>query len=312
LDTLATLRNQVLYWLDEANNTGTTKRNVEYALNQAHYQRCLQFPWKFMLMDSTLTLTAGKQTYSLHQEFERPLYFFNRTTGDYLREMPMRSLQPSGVDWNRDTTGDSFVLWGRAPVENQPAAASVITIVSSSASDTGSTKAIIVRGETADGIRSETITPNGDTPVAGLIEFTRILQVTKSSTWAGTLSITADSGATEVLTLFPSELGRSYQQFKTLWIPQSADVIEYRFTRKPSPLTNDNDIPDIPHPHTQILVWDALKLLLGYDAQLDGARARLIEENQQRAEAALREAELDGQSIGAVPRRIYLDAEDIF
>jgi hypothetical protein len=313
LDTLKTLRDQVLYWLDEANDSGSTKKNVDYALNQAHQQRCLQFPWKFMLLGPvTLTLVPNQRVYSLHQEFDKPLYFRNTLTGEYLREVPIRSLGPSGLDWNSDKEGDTYTLWGRSPVENQPSAASVLTIVSTG-SDAGSTKAIIVRGETADGVTTETINPNGTTPVAGLVQFTRILQVTKISVWSGTLTMTSNAGSVTNLKLFPAELGRSYQQLQLLWIPQRADTIEYRFYRKPSPLTNDNDIPDIPHPHTQILVWDALKLLLGYDAQLDSARMRLIDENQARAEQALRESEFDGgNSMNAVTRRTYLDPEDIY
>jgi hypothetical protein len=304
--TFKDLTTQVLSFLDEAGSVGITRTNVQYALNQAHFQRLTEQNWPFMIWDrpESFSLVQGVQQYSLHPEFLRPISFFNRTQGTFLEEVPMRNYQ--AVD--QTALGQTnFVLWGEAPVQAQPAAASVLTIVSDSSSDTGAAFAITVTGDTPNGIRSETISPNGVTPVSGAVQFTKVTGVSKPIAWNGMLTVSA--GAVTLLKLFATEFGRSYQQIYFPTSPSSPDTIEYRFYKRPAQLVNDGDIPQIRFPFSQILVWDALKTIYGYDGQLDPGRAQLIKENQDRLDLAMRQAFLDGQSINAQPRRIRYIAD---
>jgi hypothetical protein len=302
--TLGDLRTEVLMWLDEGGATGTTLTNVTNALNSAHRKRLMAKLYPFMLWDTaeTFSLTSGDQLYALHPEFHRPYYFYNRTKKQYWNEVATRSLGPSGAKWNTDSDRSKFTLWGRTSVENQPAAASAITIVSSSAADTGAAKAITIRGVANGAVTTESITPAGATPVAGTTSFTKILGVTKAAAWAGTLTVSA--GAVTCLTLQANEYGRSYQQLFLLGSPSSADEIEYRFYRLPKPLTNTYDVTDLPPGHEQILVWDALLLLAAYDGRLDQARTRQWEKLQSEAEIALDQSFIEIQSIEAEPQFI--------
>jgi hypothetical protein len=294
MDTLLSLRNEVLGWLDEVGDSGTTADNVDNAIRQAHTQRVTEERWGFMLYPKqTLTLTASLSSYSLHTEFHRPLYFFNTTKKDFLVQVPPRSFTDPDIDFVDGQDGKTFTLWGMAPVAKQPT--STLSLVSTSAADTGSSKAIIIRGETASGVETETLTPSGTTPVAGTKTFTTILNVTLTGAWAGTLTLS--SASITLLTLTAGELGRQYQQLRLLWSPSSADSIEYQFFRKPSPLTNDYDIPDIPFPHAKILVWDALLLMAAYDNQVEGGRLGVWLDNQRRMDLALRQAYLEPQSL---------------
>lgn len=304
----------MLFYLDEATDTGTTRTNVNNALNQAHIQRLTDYKWKFMLWDTPITfpIVPGQRSYSLHQEFGRPFYFRNITTRRLMRETPSRNIDSQNVDWENDGENERFALWGLQHVQNQPSSPSVITIVSSSALDVGSTKAITVRGDTSDGVTTEQINPNGTTPVVGLVQFTKILRVTKAASWAGTMTMTSNSGAVTNLKLFPTELGRHYLQFYLLFNPASADTIQYRFYRRPSPLVNDNDIPDVPDPHSVILVWDALLLLAAYDSRIDPLRLAIWRDNQDRAYLAMCQAFLDGQSLGAEPKFLARGGDDDF
>jgi hypothetical protein len=192
------LQDQVLAYLDESGTTGTSLTLTKNFLNQAHQSRLAMEAWPFMVWDSAETFVCSTSTrfYSLHQEFWRPLYFFNRDTKTYLIETPARELADTQARWNDDTGHPVyFRLSSRSPVNAQPSASSVLTISSSSASDTGSAYAIIVKGVTANGVTSESITPSGVTPVNSTNAFTKILGVTKTVAWNGNLTITSNSAA---------------------------------------------------------------------------------------------------------------------
>lgn len=301
--TLGDLRTEVLSWLDEstASSSSATYTNVTNALKQAHTIRLTEDQWKFMLWPSVQTIptVASTTLYSLHQEFLRPYWVRNTTQQQWMVEVPTRNMEPLGLDFVNDTDTLQFALWGRSQVKAQPTSASVITISSSSASDTTSAKAVTIYGDTASGVTTETITPNGLTPVAGTTSFTQILGVTKGAEWAGTLTLTSNSAAVTNLTLFPTEYGRSYQQLQLLSQPVAGETISYRFYRKPRELSAANDLTDIPPPFERILVYDALLLMAAYDNRLDGGRRALWGAYQSELDFQLRQSQLEGQSMGA-------------
>jgi len=305
VETLKTLRDEVLTWIDEGGDTGTTKTNVDNALKQAHDQRVTQSAWTFMLYPKkTFTLVANQQFYSLDQQFQRPLYFYNQTTRQFLQQVPSRQFNDENINWIDGQNSNTFTLWGVSPVIAQPTAASVVTISSTSAGDTGSVYAVTVRGETTDGVETETINPNGTTPAAGSTSFITILNVTLSAAWAGKLTMTSNSAATTNLTLVAGEWGRQYQQLRLLYLPGGGGVIEYEFYSKPSPFSNDNDVPDIPDPYAKILVWDALMLMAAYDNQAERGKLLIWGDNQTRMDNALRTAYIDPQSINSRARYV--------
>lgn len=306
------LRDQFLRYLDEAGDTGTTLTLAGDLLNQAHQLRCTERNWPFMLWDTaeTFSTVAAQQIYPLHQEFARPLYVYNRTTSNYLQEVPNRQLAESGHQWNTDTgSAQHFVLWGSTQVKTQPSSASVLTIVSSSASDVTS-YTLIVRGVNASGVVvSETFTATGTTPVVGTTSFVKILSVTKSAVWNGRMTMTSNSGAVTNLTLEATEYGRSYPQLFLLASPDAVETIEYRFYRQPYVLTNDYDVPDIPPPYSAILTYDALLLYGAYDTGIASRHHEIWKHQRDRWEQALIETYLEGRNLAAKPRFV-LDYQD--
>lgn len=311
--TFVDLQNEVLAHLDEAGDTGTTLTLTKNFLNQAHQMRCAMQPWKFLEWDSaeTVTCVTGQRLYPLHQEFWRPIYFFNRTTKAYLIETPNRALADTQARWNDDTGSPLyFRLTSRSPVATQPTSSSAITIVSSSASDITAAKAIIVKGVTSNGITTESLTPNGLTNVVSTNAFTKILSITKSAAWVGRMTMTSNSAAVTNLVLFPTEYGRNYQQIEFLSAPDAADVIEYKFIRQPALMVNDNDIPDLPAPHSHILVYDALLQFSGYQTDISGKSIAAWTDIVKKMEIQLAETFLEGQTIETHPRYVrYLDGE---
>ena len=304
------IRDEIFRLVDETTTNSPSLVNVVKDLvNQAHQQRCTEFPWTFMLWptSSTLTTVVGQRKYALHQEFHRPLYFWNRTTKGYLAEVPFRTLENEQDDWN-NTTGSAsrFFYSGAQAVAAQPTTTSVVTIVSDSALDTGSTYAIVVRGEDANGaLRAEIISPSGTSPTSGTIAFRTILSITKAGSWNGTLTVT-DSAAATLLTLNSCEMGRNYKLIELIETPTNAETIEYRFYRQPLLLLNDYDVPEIPAPHSQILVWDTLLMLQGgYMGDVPAPMLTTWRMRQQEAQLSLYQAyATDGQTLGARPRFI--------
>lgn len=311
IQTLKSLRDQVLYWLDEAGDTGTTKQNVDNALNQAHQDRCASQPWIWLLWPriETITTVSGTQQYSLHSEFWRPVYFRGRTSKQFIVETPLQSLMSSGEDWISTTTAPAYrFMWkGISQIQNQPSSASQITMSSSSTSDTAVT--VTIAGETSDGYATETLTLTGTTSVTSVNTYQTLNQLTKSSTTVGTLTVTSNAAAVTNLKLFPNEYGRSYRQIYFLNNPE-AEVVEYQFLRQPVTLTNDYDIPDIPPPFAQILVWDTLLLFAGYNTDLKSESVSIWREMRQRIETNMMNVFADQQSLNADAKYINYNPED--
>lgn len=311
--TFADLYNEVLANLDETGATGTTLTLAKQFVNQANQLRCAMQPWKFLEWDSaeTFTCTVNTRLYALHQEFWRPIYFFNQGTQAYLIETPNRQLAATDARWNVvSSRAGYFRLTSRSPVAAQPSSSTTVRIVSSSASDSTAAKAITIRGVTANGVTSEALTPNGTSQVTSTNSFTKILGVTKAAAWVGNMTLTSNAGVVTNLVLFPTEYGRSYQQIEFLVQPNTADIIEYRFIRQPAILVNDNDIPDIPAPHSHLLVWDALLLFAGYNTDLSTKSIDVWTDNMKKGEIQLAEAFLEGQSIESQPRFVrYTDGD---
>lgn len=309
LYTFSDLRAQVLQNLDEAGaqTTDSTYILAGNFINQAQMARLSQETWPFMEWDiaETFTCTTTGRFYSLHQEFWRPMYFFNQATNTYLIETPMRQVPATAVRWNTDISHPlRFRFSGRWPVQTQPTAASTLSIVSDSASDTGSSLAITIRGVTTHGVTSESVTPTGTTAATTVNSYSKILAVTKAASWTGNLTMTSDSGTTTNLFLFPAELGRSYQLVELLSQPGANDVIEYKFFRQPTKLVADNDLPDIPPPHSQILVWDACLLFTGYITDLNQASVSMWRMMEESMETAMKQAFYEGTTAEAEARYV--------
>lgn len=295
IQTFKNLQDQVLAWLDEANDTGTTLTLVKNALNNANKMRSTQERWSWMKWDTPVVFNtvANQQLYTLHQEYFRPDYFWNRTQVDFVAQFDDNTRAASGADPNNDTgPANRFVLRGRTEVQNQPTSASVITVTSSNpGADANNT--VTIKGDTANGVTTEKITAG----TSGVVQFTKILKVTKNGTWTGNLTLTSNGGVVANLFLFPAEVGRSYVQIFFLSAPNQSEPIEYLFYRQPDALVDDNDRPNIPTPFEDLLVWDALLSFAAYN-QYDPSFISMWKDKQAATLLALQQAE-DARALEA-------------
>lgn len=260
--TFKNLQDEVLVWLDEAGDTDVTQTLVKQAIRAAHEKRLTDERWPFMLSRiKTFSTVLNQQTYSLDSEVLRLMYVKNLTTSLFLIEQTDQNILNAGYDWSIDQgSALSYAIWGHGEVQNQPSAASVLAITSSNSGDNG-VQSVIVKGDTATGVQTETILANA----SGLIQFTEILKVTKSSGWVGTMTMTSNAAAVTNLSLGASEYGKSYVPFYLLSAPSAVESLEYRFYRQPSALVNDNDRCDYPSPFEELLVWETLCDLAVYN-----------------------------------------------
>ena len=303
--TLSDIRDVVLSWIDEVGNTDTTRTIVDNAINQAHKIRLSKRPWNFMMSRPyTFTTVNDQQTYSLHPDFDRPIYFRDNTTNEDLVEVPLSSLLGSGANWNEDERDPKrFALWGRSPVSTQPATAGILSIVSSSVADASGKQVKITGDVSGGGTATETITANGTTAANGTIAFSHITSVAKIGTWSGTMTL-KDVSANTLLTLGTADVAKSFPQLFLLASPEAGNVVEYRFYRRPTDLTADGDIPDIPPPYSDILIYDTLMMLGGYNSDMSGQAFKVWTSYQTELELAMESAHIEGQTLGAMPSYI--------
>ena len=307
--TFKELRDQVLRFLGEDGDT-VTDTMVKDVMNQAQANRLGQHAWPFMRYPSaaTITVVAGTQRYSLHQEYGRGISFYNETLGRAMNEIPWRETLYEAENYD-DTTDSAtpldFQIAGTQQVKTQLSSNQTVKIVSSSASDASAAKAVTVTGETASGdITSESITPNGLTAAAGTITWARIDRVTKAADWVGTMSLKA-ADDTVLTTLYPTENGRTYRVFELLVSPSEGATIRYRFFRKVLFMENDADVSQLPDDHALLLVFDTLLLLVGALRTVPSGAMKAWEEMQQRLERNLyREYGFDQSTLNAKPTYI--------
>jgi hypothetical protein len=94
-----------------------------------------------------------------------------------------------------------------------------------------------------------------------------------------------------------------------LYKPTSTDTIEYQYFRQPAELSADNDVPDLPYPHSRILIYDALLELALYSEDITPEKIALWQKRQMEMEANLYAAYLDGNTRGS-DGNFILDTSD--
>jgi hypothetical protein len=216
---------------------------------------------------------------------------------------PRRNWEMTGYDLSSTGVAQPDAMFGDYwPVAAQPASAMALTIVSDAVEDIG--LQVVIRGINDVGeIEEETIatdSADGTIPVDGLVSFQHILNVTKAGSWVGTLTLSAID-ATELLVLTPTQYGKQFQVLEFIEAPGNAVNYTYSFSRTPRTLIRDNDLPDIPFPYSEILVYDTLLDLTGYNSELGEKHQRLWKDRFDVLMKQLMESQ-DEVVAGAQPR----------
>jgi len=235
----ATLKNNVAQEIQDTSSSMLSL--IGTYINNRYFQILRAINWQNIRTDYQLTTTAGTQDYVLPDDFGKEIYVHDSTNNRELSRVELQDLvrnYPSGLT----STGTvyRYVIYDDT-VQNQPASASTLSIVSSSASDTSQT--VLVRGISSNVEITEEVTLSGTTSVTTSNSFSRVKAISKSANTAGKVTITA--GSTTIAVLAPKVLESRYKKIKFHYVPNQALTISIPYIIKPLPMVEDEDYPII-------------------------------------------------------------------
>ena len=216
----------------------TFKTIIKEYINARYFQILRQINWQNINPDYSFNTVGGTQDYVLPDDFYKPISVRDSTNGTELAETDLQALITNYPDdVSEEGTVSRYVIMEQA-VMTQPTEATIVSIVSSSGSDT--TQTVLVRG-ISDGVEmTEEETLTGETPATTTAEFTRIIGISKSAITDGAITVTA----TVTLAILPPEtLESRYKIMRLHYVPTTTLAIVAPYTIKPSPMSDDMDYP---------------------------------------------------------------------
>ena len=201
------------------------------------------------------TTINGTGTYSIlaQEEYNLPIqansrcfmwheaYGYPRMVG-YVTD---QSFYASGITNTSSSIVTHYRMWGEDTVISQPLEASVITVVSSSTSDTSIS--VTVFGIVAGYPDFETILVNGTSSVVGTKSFTSIDRVAKANSTIGRITVTANSGNSTLAVLPVGDITSSvkYSKVQLYPLPSKVHPINVQYYKEIYRLVNDGDIHEL-------------------------------------------------------------------
>jgi len=211
-------------------------------VNKRYFQILRTINWDCTRPDYTLT-TTSVQEYVLPDDFGKEISVRDTTNGLELGRTDIQRLITDYPD-SFDDSGSAARYYIREDnVQDQPTSASVLAIVSSSASDT--TQTILIRGVSSGVETSESVTLTGLTSVNTTNSYTRVKAISKSAVTVGKITVTSNSGAVTEAILPPKVTESRYKLIGFHYIPSTAIVVAIPYIIKPLPLIENNDYPVI-------------------------------------------------------------------
>lgn len=189
-------------------------------------------------IDYQITATGGVEDIALPVDFKDMVKLLDKTNKRTLTQIDPQEWMVKFKD-SIDTAGlmENYTIFEDV-VREQPSAASVITVVSSSAADI--TQTVQIRGVVGDSETYESITLNGTTNASGTKQFTKIYSIGKDDT-TGTITVTAT--AQTLAYLSPEQVQSRIKKLRLGRIPTQTATLEAIYTVAHLPMANDYDYP---------------------------------------------------------------------
>lgn len=223
---------------------------VKNIINTSLFRIGREALWKNLRRATTVSVTASTESFNLPPQVSDRFFLWHEEYGypyvmGYIPEQKFLSLN---VD--RDTTGTPthYRTWTTDMILAQPSSASVITIASSSASDTSIS--VTVFGIVSGYPDYETITTNasdGTTASAGSKSFTSVDRIVKASSSVGRITATSNSAAVTVavLPVGDTTAGIIYRKIKLYPLASSAFTLNVFYYKDMYRLVNDGDCHEL-------------------------------------------------------------------
>jgi len=194
--------------------------------------------------DYSFSTVAGQKNYPLPDNFGKEVFVRDATN---LKELSPINLQQLIADYPStiSTQGEveRYTILD-SPVRSQPSSASILSLVSSSASDT--TQTVRVKGTNSAGVEiDESVTLNGTTTAVTTNSFVEVRSITKSASTTGYVTITSNSGAVTVALLSPAQMAYLIKIIRLHQIPAGVITVQIPYIIRPYPLVSNYDQPII-------------------------------------------------------------------
>jgi len=243
------MRNKL--FVDIVSNIGTNiqdssssmQTNIKNYVNNIYFELLDEINFKSIDDDYSFSTIAGTKDYDLPSNFSKELYVYDATN---LKDYPFIAFEKLAEDFSSTLSSQGTI--GRytiidKQVSKQPTSASVLSIVSSSSSD--STQVVHIRGISNSVEMSEDVTLTGTTATVTTNSFSSIYAISKSATTTGKITITSNSGAITNAILAPAIKDYKIKVIRFHETPNAAYTIKMPYILRPAPLVSDYDTPVI-------------------------------------------------------------------
>lgn len=244
--TIRTITGETTLTIDKNYEGATTSSGTYSILAQEEYN---------------LPIQAGHKVFLWHEQWGYPFQ---------LQYVPDQEFIGSGVQNTEESVPVAYRMWGEDMVIGQPLQASVVTIVSSSASDT--TGSVTVFGTVSGYPDYETINLNGTTSAAGSKSFTSIERIVKSGSTIGRVTVTTNSGNNTVAVLPVGDTtgGILYKKVQLFPLPNEVMPINVQYYKDPYRLVNDEDIHELGQEFDEAIILLATSKMKYENNQTEG------------------------------------------
>jgi hypothetical protein len=225
-------------------DTTTEAYRAQIAVNRAIARVWNHKQWAFKKRTDTLATVSGTMNYEMPKSAGEPYSVLSTGSTKKLRPIPKHHFDLRFADPTSSGDPEMYVLSDMLGVNEQPSSASVITIVSSDASDT--TQAVLIKGLVSGQEDYEQVTLNGTTSASTTKSFSSIISVTKSAATAGRVTLTSNGGAVTNLVLAPQENTIRLRKVSLYPIPASVLTVTFHNFANPPYLTHRYEDSQIP------------------------------------------------------------------
>ena len=163
-------------------------------------------------------------------------------------------------------------MWGSDMVIEQIKSASVISVVSSSTSDT--TQKVTVFGTVSGYPDYEQISLTGTTTANGTKSFSSIERVVKDASTTGRITVSANTAGTTlaVLPVGDTTAGIIYRKINIWPLPNSVFPIQVYYYKDPYRLVNDYDVHDLGGDFDEAIILLSVSKIKYETSQVEGDR----------------------------------------
>jgi hypothetical protein len=211
-------------------------------INRRYFQILRAINWQNIQSEYTFATVSGTQRYVLPDDFGKEIVCTDSTNNTELARITLEKLYEVYRDISDTGTVERYCIIEDC-VQDQPTSASILTMKSSSGSDT--TQTVLVRGISGGVETYETVTLLGESDAVTTNQYTRIKGISKSAVTAGYITIDSNTAAVTQAIIPPETLETHYKLVVLHYVPSSIYTIAMPYIIKPMPLSQTYDYPVI-------------------------------------------------------------------